>query len=41
MRFAAPAPPRFPLRVIRSGTVRVVFTNSEGQRWEAAQRIQV
>ena len=32
---------RFPLRVIRSGTLRVVFTNSEGQRWEAAQRIQV
>ena len=32
---------RFPLQVIRSGTLRVVFTNSEGQRWEAAQRIQV
>lgn len=32
---------RFPLRVTRSGTLRVVFTNNEGQRWEAAQRIQV
>ena len=32
---------RFPLRVTRSGTLRVVFTNNEGQRWEATQRIQV
>ena len=32
---------RFPLRVTRAGVLRVVFTNSEGQRWEATQRIQV
>jgi len=32
---------RFPLRVTRSGTLRVLFTNNEGQRWEAAQRILV
>ena len=32
---------RFPLRVARSGTLRVVFTNNEGERWEAAQRIQM
>jgi desulfoferrodoxin (superoxide reductase-like protein) len=32
---------RFPLKVIRSGTLRIVFTNNEGQRWEAAQRIRV
>ena len=28
---------RFPLKVSGSGTLRVVFVNSEGQRWEAAQ----
>ena len=32
---------RFPLRVARSGTLRVVFTNSEGQRWEAMQPLRV
>ena len=32
---------RFPLRVARSGTLRVVFTNNEGQSWEAAQRIRM
>jgi sulfur-oxidizing protein SoxY len=32
---------RFPLRVTRGGILRVVFTNSEGQRWEASQRIRV
>jgi desulfoferrodoxin (superoxide reductase-like protein) len=30
---------RFPLRVMRSGTVRVAFINSEGQRWETARWI--
>lgn len=28
---------RFPLKVGAGGTLRVVFVNSEGQRWEAAQ----
>jgi desulfoferrodoxin (superoxide reductase-like protein) len=28
---------RFPLKVGREGTLRVVFLNSEGRRWEAAQ----
>ncbi len=32
---------RFPLKVPSRGTLRVVFVNSEGQRWEATQRIQV
>ncbi len=32
---------RFPLRVRHSGTLRVVFVNSEGQRWETAQRVRV
>jgi desulfoferrodoxin (superoxide reductase-like protein) len=32
---------RFSLRVARSGTLRVVFTNSEGQRWEAVQPLRV
>lgn len=32
---------RFPLRVNRSGTLRVVFVNNEGQRWEAAQQIRL
>lgn len=26
---------RFPLRAVRSGTLRVTFVNSEGRRWEA------
>lgn len=30
---------RFPLKVERSGTLRIVFVNSEGQRWEAAQAV--
>lgn len=30
---------RFPLKVTGSGTLRIVYTNSEGQRWEAAQAI--
>ncbi|MCI0545625.1 MAG: thiosulfate oxidation carrier complex protein SoxZ, partial [Actinobacteria bacterium] len=30
---------RFPLRVPRSGTLRVVFTNNEGQRWEVSTPI--
>jgi desulfoferrodoxin (superoxide reductase-like protein) len=32
---------RFPLKITRSGTVRVVFVNSEGQRWEASQPVRV
>lgn len=32
---------RFPLRATRSATVRVVFVNSEGQRWEVAQPLEV
>jgi predicted secreted protein len=32
---------RFPLKVARSGTVRVVFVSSEGGRWEAAQPIRL
>ena len=32
---------RFPLRVPKSGTLRVVFVNNEGQRWEASQPIRV
>jgi sulfur-oxidizing protein SoxY len=32
---------RFPFRATRSGTLRIVFVNNEGQRWEAAQRIRV
>lgn len=31
---------RFPLRAPRVGTLRVVFVNSEGQRWEVAQPFQ-
>lgn len=31
---------RFPLKVARGGTLRVVFVNNRGQRWEAAQAIQ-
>ena len=32
---------RFPLKITRSGTVKVVFVNSEGQRWETSQPIRV
>jgi predicted secreted protein len=32
---------RFPLKVTPGGTLRVVFVNNEGQRWEASQRIPV
>jgi desulfoferrodoxin (superoxide reductase-like protein) len=32
---------RFPLRVTRNGTLRVVFVNNEGQRWETAQPIRL
>ena len=32
---------RFPLKITKSGTVRVVFVNSEGQRWEASQPVRV
>lgn len=32
---------RFPLRVSRSGTLKVVFVNSEGQRAEASQAIRL
>lgn len=32
---------RFPLKVIRSGTFRVVFVNNEGQRWEVSQPIRL
>ncbi len=30
---------RFPLKVTRSGVLRVVFVNSEGQRWEVSQTL--
>ncbi len=30
---------RFPLKVTRSGMLRVVFVNSEGQRWEVSQPV--
>jgi predicted secreted protein len=32
---------RFPLKVTRAGTLRVVFVSSEGPRWEAAQPIRL
>ncbi len=32
---------RFPLKVTRRGTLHVVFTNTEGQRWETSQQIRV
>jgi predicted secreted protein len=32
---------RFALKGIRSGTLRVVFVNSEGRRWEVAQAVRV
>jgi len=31
---------RFPLKVAGEGTLRVVFVNNQGQRWEATQAIQ-
>ena len=32
---------RFPFKATRSGTLRVVFINSEGQRWEASQKVRL
>lgn len=32
---------RFPLKVTRGGTLRIVFINNEGRQWEAAQPIGV
>lgn len=32
---------RFSLRVTRGGTLRIVFVNSEGQRWEVTQSLRV
>jgi hypothetical protein len=32
---------RFPVKISRAGTLRVVFVNSEGQRWETSQPIRV
>jgi desulfoferrodoxin (superoxide reductase-like protein) len=32
---------RFPLRAARNGTLRVLFVNSEGQRWEVSQPVKV
>lgn len=32
---------RFPLRATRSGTLRVVFVNSEGRRWEVSQPLRI
>lgn len=32
---------RFPFKATRSGTLRVVFVNSEGQRWETSQPVRV
>jgi hypothetical protein len=32
---------RFSLKTMRSGTLRVVFVNNEGQRWEATQPLRV
>jgi len=32
---------RFPLKAARSGTLRVVFVNSEGQRWEVSQPLRL
>jgi len=31
---------RFPLKVTRAGTLRVVFVNNEGRQWEVAEAIQ-
>ncbi len=32
---------RFPLKVTRAGTLRVVFVNSEGQQWEVSQALRL
>ena len=32
---------RFPFKVTRSGTLRVVFINNEGQRWEASRSLRL
>jgi desulfoferrodoxin (superoxide reductase-like protein) len=32
---------RFPFRASRSGTLRVVFVNSEGQRWETSKSLRL
>lgn len=32
---------RFPLKAMRSGTLRVVFVNSEEQRWETSERLRL
>ena len=32
---------RFPLKIARSGTVKVIFVNSEGQRWETSQPVKL
>ena len=32
---------RFPFKASRSGTLRVVFVNSEGQRWETSKPLRV
>ena len=32
---------RFPLKITRSGTVKVAFVNSEGQRWETSQPVTI
>jgi hypothetical protein len=32
---------RFPIRATRTGTLRVVFVNNEGQRWEVSQPLKV
>jgi len=32
---------RFPLKATRSGTLRVVFVNNEGQRWEVSQLLRL
>ena len=32
---------RFPFKASRSGTLRVVFVNNEGQRWEASKSLRV
>jgi len=32
---------RFPLRITRSGSLKVVFVNNEGQRWETSQPVKV
>lgn len=32
---------RFPVKISRAGTLRVVFVNSEGKRWETSQPVRV